>query len=97
MNPLKRNSIRKLVYVTATIIIGLLLLSAIANLLLVRSHYENYENQQINEQVKNKALIVGRQLKIYKQVIANVAAEPNTRDLLMFASSVCSRRWYWRS
>jgi GGDEF domain-containing protein/uncharacterized membrane protein len=93
VNPLKRNSIRKVVYITATVIIGLLLVSAIANLLLVRSHYENYENQQINEQVKNKALIVGRQLKIYKQVIANVAAEPNTRDLLMFGDTNAAHNW----
>jgi diguanylate cyclase (GGDEF)-like protein len=93
VNPLKRNSIRKVVYVTATVIIALLLLSATANLLLVRSHYEHYENEQINEQVKNKALIVGRQLKIYRQVIANVAAESNTRDLLMFGNISAAHNW----
>ncbi|MCG6968145.1 MAG: sensor domain-containing diguanylate cyclase [Gammaproteobacteria bacterium] len=93
MNPLKRNSIRKIVYITATVIIALLLISAIVNLLLVRSHYQNYENQQIHEQVKNKALIIGRQLKIYKQVIANVAAEPNTRDLLLFGDNNAAHNW----
>lgn len=93
MDPLKRNSIKKTVYVTATIIIALLLLSAILNLILVRSHYENYENAQIHEQVKNKALIIGRQLKIYRQVIANVAAESNTRDLLMFADTTTAHNW----
>ncbi|WP_455211606.1 hypothetical protein, partial [Kaarinaea lacus] len=93
VNPLKRNSIRKIVYVTATVIIALLLISAIANLLLVRSHYQNYENQQIHEQVKNKALIIGRQLKIYKQVIANLAAEPNTRDLLLFGDDNTAHNW----
>lgn len=93
MNPLKRNSIRKIVYITATVIVALLLISAIVNLLLVRSHYENYENQQIHEQVKNKALIIGRQLKIYKQVIANLASEPTTRDLIMFGEPSTSHNW----
>ena len=93
VNPLKRYSIRKIVYITATVIIALLLISAIVNLLLVRSHYQNYENQQIHEQVKNKALIIGRQLKIYKQVIANLAAEPNTRDMLLFGDNTTSHNW----
>jgi diguanylate cyclase (GGDEF)-like protein len=93
VNPLKRNSIKKTVYITATVVIALLFLSAILNLLLVRSHYENYENAQIHEQVKNKALIIGRQLKIYKQVIANVASQPNTRDLLMFGTATAAHNW----
>ncbi|WP_455204184.1 sensor domain-containing diguanylate cyclase [Kaarinaea lacus] len=93
MNPLKRNSIKKTVYVTATIIVALLFVSAIFNLLLVRSHYENYENAQIHEQVKNKALIIGRQLKIYKQVLTNLANEANTRDLLMFAEPGTAHNW----
>ena len=77
MNPLKQNSLKKIVYITATVIVALLLISAIVNLLLVRSHYENYENEQILEQLDNKVLILGKQLKLYKQVIANVVSESN--------------------
>ena len=77
MNPLKQNSLKKIVYITATVIVALLLISAIVNLLLVRSHYENYENEQILEQLDNKVLILGKQLKLYKQVIGNVASEAN--------------------
>ncbi len=93
MNPLKQNSLKKIVYITATVIVALLLISAIANLLLVRSHYENYENEQILEQLDNKVLILGKQLKLYKQVIANVAAEPSTRDLLMFSDANGAHKW----
>ncbi|MFV2056583.1 MAG: hypothetical protein ACC707_08955, partial [Thiohalomonadales bacterium] len=78
---------------TATVIISLLLISAIVNLLLVRSHYQNYENEQIREQLENKALILGKQLRLYKQVIANVASETSTRDFLIFSDSVGAHTW----
>ena len=93
MNPLKQNSLKKIVYITATVIVALLLISAIVNLLLVRSHYENYENEQILEQLDNKVLILGKQLKLYKQVIGNVASEANTRDLLMFSDTKGAHKW----
>lgn len=93
MNPLRQNSFKKIVYVTATVIITLLVISAIVNLLLVRSHYENYENEQIKEQLHNKTLILGKQLRLYKQVIANVAAESTTRDLLNFSDTAGAHSW----
>ena len=80
-NPLHNNSFKRIVYITATIIVALLLLSSIVNLLLVRNHYKNYKNEQIHEQLENKALILGKQLRLYKQVIKNVAAEANTREV----------------
>jgi len=75
------------------VIVALLLISAVVNLLVVRSHYKNYENEQIQEQLKNKALILGKQLRLYRQVIANVAAEANTRDLLTFSDPNTSYQW----
>lgn len=92
-NPLNHNSFKRIVYVTATIIVALLLLSSIVNLLLVRNHYQNYKNEQIHEQLENKALILGKQLRLYKQVIKNVAAEANTRDLLMFSDNTGAHAW----
>ena len=79
-SPLSKNSFKRIIHITAAIIVALLLISAIVNLLVVRSHYKNYENEQIREQLKNKTLILGKQLRLYKQVIGNVAAEANTRD-----------------
>ena len=93
VNPLKHNSFKRIVYITATIIIGLLLLSSVVNLLLVRSHYKNYKNEQIHEQLENKALILGKQLRLYRQVIKNVASEASTRDLLTFADNASAHRW----
>lgn len=78
---------------TATVIVTLLLISAIVNLLLVRSHYQNYENEQIREQLENKALIISKQLRLYKQVIANIAAETSTRDLLNFSDTQGAHKW----
>ena len=68
-------------------------MSAIFNLMLVRSHYKNYENEQIKEQLENKALILGKQLRLYHQVIANVAAETSTRDMLTFGDPKSSHQW----
>jgi len=68
-------------------------MSAIFNLLLVRSHYKNYENEQIKEQLENKALILSKQLRLYHQVIANVAAETSTRDMLTFGDAKSSHQW----
>jgi len=92
-SPLSKNSFRRIIYSTATVIVALLLVSAIVNLLVVRSHYKNYENEQIQEQLKNKALILGKQLRLYRQVIANVAAESNTRDILTFSDPNNSYQW----
>lgn len=93
MNPLRHNSFKKIVYMTATVIVSLLLISAIVNLLLVRSHYQNYENEQIKEQLQNKALVLSKQLRLYKQVIANVANEPSTRDFLNFSDFAGAHQW----
>ena len=68
-------------------------MSSIVNLLLVRNHYKNYKNEQIHEQLENKALILGKQLRLYRQVIKNVAAEPNTRDMLMFSDIAGAHAW----
>jgi len=78
---------------SASVIVGLLLLSAIINLMLVRSHYQNYENEQIHEQLENKALVLSKQLRLYKQIIANVAAEPTTRDFLNFSDFAGAHKW----
>jgi len=78
---------------SASVIVGLLLLSAMINLLLVRSHYQNYENEQIREQLENKALVLGKQLRLYRQIIANVAAEPTTRDFLNFSDFAGAHSW----
>jgi len=93
LNPLRHNSFKKVVYMSASVIVGLLLLSAIVNLLLVRSHYENYENEQIREQLENKALVLSKQLRLYKQIIANVAAESTTRDFLNFSDFSGAHQW----
>ena len=92
-SPLPKNSLKKTVYSTATVIVGFLLASAVVNLLLVRSHYKNYENEQIHEQLENKTLILGKQLRLYRQVLTNVAAESNTRDLLTFADTSAAHQW----
>jgi len=92
-SPLSKNSFKRIIYSTTTVIVALLLISAVVNLLVVRSHYKNYENEQIQEQLKNKALILGKQLRLYRQVIANVAAEANTRDLLTFSDPNTSYQW----
>jgi len=92
-SPLSKNSFKRIIYSTATVIVALLLISAIVNLLVVRSHYKNYENEQIQEQLKNKALILGKQLRLYRQIIANVAAEANTRDILTFSDPNTSYQW----
>ena len=63
-SPLSKNSFKRIIHVTAAIIVALLLISAIVNLLVVRSHYKNYENEQIREQLKNKTLILGKQLRL---------------------------------
>ena len=92
-SPLSKNSFKRIIYSTATVIVALLLISSIVNLLVVRSHYKNYENEQIQEQLKNKALILGKQLRLYRQIIANVAAEANTRDILTFSDPNTSYQW----
>lgn len=96
MSPLKHNSFKKIVYITATVIIAALFGSAIINLLLVRSHYQNYENQQISEKLKNKALILSKQLRLYRQIVANIASEPNTKDHLSFADKRNAHKWALR-
>lgn len=93
INPLKHNSFKKIVFVTAAIIVILLILSSVINLLLVRSHYKNNKNEQIHEQLENKALILGKQLRLYEQVIKNVAAEPSTRDMLLFSNNQNAHQW----
>ena len=92
-SPLTKKSFKRIVYITAGIIVALLMISAIVSLLLVRSHYKNYENEQIQEQLENKTLILGKQLRLYKQVIENVASESTTRDLLTFAEPNASHQW----
>ena len=92
-SPLSKNSFKRIIQVTAAIIVALLLISAIVNLLVVRSHYKNYENEQIREQLKNKTLILGKQLRLYKQIIGNVASEANTRDILTFSEPNSAHRW----
>ena len=93
VNPLKHNSFRKIVLITATIIVALLLLSSIINLLLIRSHYKAYKNEQIHEQLENKTLILGKQLSLYRQMLKNIADQPNTRDLLQFGDANSAHRW----
>jgi len=93
VNPLKYSSFKKTVYLTTAVIIALLLISAVVNLLVVRAHYTNYENEQIREQLKNKTLIIGKQIKLYKQIIANLAGEATTRDLLMFGDTNTAHNW----
>ena len=92
-SPLSKNSFKRIIYVTATSIVALLLISAIVNLLVVRSHYKNYENEQIQEQLENKALILGKQLRLYRQIIGNVASESNTRDIITFGEPNSGHQW----
>ena len=66
-SPLNKYSFKRIIHITAAIIVALLLISAIVNLLVVRSHYKNYENEQIRDQLTNKTLILGKQLRLYKQ------------------------------
>ena len=91
-SPLRKNSFKRIIVITAMVIVALLLVSAIVNLMLVRSHYKNYENEQIQEQLENKALILGKQLRLFRQIIANVAAESNTRDILTFGEPNASHQ-----
>lgn len=78
---------------TATVIVALLCIFAIANFLLVRSHYKNYENERIHEKLENKAMLLGKQLRLYHQLIANVAGESATKDLLLFTDPNTAHKW----
>lgn len=76
-----------------TVIVALLCISAIVNFLLVRSHYKNYENERIHAKLANKAILLGKQLRLYHQLIANAAAGSTTKDLLLFTDPNTAHKW----
>lgn len=74
-------------------IVVLLCVSTIVNLLLLRSHYKNHENERIHEKLENKAMLLGKQLRLYHKLIENAAAGAATKDPLLFIDSNAAHKW----
>lgn len=86
-------SVRLMAHVSAVVVVLLFLAITAINLLLTRNHYQPSEDETIVQHLRDKAEGVRGQLALLNRIVANVAVQPTTQDILEYTDSASAQAW----
>lgn len=86
-------SIKLIAYASAVIIIALFLVITATNLMLAKSYFRPADNVETSQRLKYKVQLIEEQLNFFQAIIANIASQPTTQDLLEFSDAPAAERW----
>ena len=89
----KTLSIKLIAYACAVIIVALFLAITIANLVLTKDYYQPGDHAEVHKRLRDKALFLDAQLGFFREIVANLAKQPTTQDILEFNDEVTAQSW----
>lgn len=86
-------SIKLIAYTGAVIMVALFLAITIANLVLTKDYYQPGDNPELHKILRDKAEFIDAQLGFFQEIIANLAKQPTTQDILDFNDEATAQSW----
>jgi GGDEF domain-containing protein len=86
-------SIKLIAYACATIIVALFLAITVANLALTKDYYQPGDHPEAHKHLHDKAHSLDAQLGFFREILANLAKQPTTQDLLDFNDEAAAQSW----
>jgi len=85
-------SLKVVVYVSATIIVFLLIGITAINLNLSKAHYQG-SNTDLPQRLTDTATAIETQLSLFNKIIKHVSVQPTTQDILEYRDEIGAQAW----